>query len=74
MELVRTSGRSVAVRFVIALLLTGLGFAVRYGEDNHLGESNVISFYVFITAGLFAYWTFLGFLILSLRYLKKRRR
>ena len=48
---------------VVAALVTGLGFAVRYGEDNQVGSSNEVSWWVFVVAGLFAYWSVLGFFL-----------
>ena len=68
------TGRKAAVMLVVAGALTGLGFAVRYGEDNQVGASNEVSWWVFVAAGLCAYWALLGFAIIALRYLKNRRK
>ena len=68
------SWRKSIVLAVVAALVTGLGFAVRYGEDNQVGSSNEVSWWVFVVAGLFAYWSVLGFAMSVFRHISYRRR
>ena len=68
------SWRKSIVLAVIAALVTGLGFAVRYGEDNQVGSSNEVSWWVFVVAGLFAYWSVLGFVLSLFKTLSRRRK
>ena len=67
------SWRKSIVLAVVAALVTGLGFAVRYGEDNQVGSSNEVSWWVFVVAGLFAYWSVLGFVLSLFKALSRRR-
>ena len=67
------SWRRPVILLVAAAFTVALGFAVRYGEDNQIMESNVVSFYIFVLAGVIAYWAVLRLLILLLRHLKKHR-
>ena len=69
----RTTWRRPAALGAAALVTALLGFAVRYGEDNQISEPNVISFYIFILAGLFAYLALLRGAILLYNHLKNRR-
>ncbi len=66
------SWRKSAVMLAVALMLTGLGFAVRYAEDNQIGETNQVSWWVFVVAGVCAYWSALGFVTLMLRTFYRR--
>ena len=59
---------------VVAGLVTGLGFAVRYGEDNQVGSSNEVSWWVFVVAGVLAYWSVLGFAVSLYKALVRPRR
>ena len=68
------SWRKSIVLAVIAALVTGLGFAVRYGEDNQVGSSNEVSWWVFVVAGLFAYWSVLGFVLSLFKALSRLRK
>ncbi len=68
------SWRKSIVLAVIAALVTGLGFAVRYGEDNQVGSSNEVSWWVFVVAGLFAYWSVLGFVLSLFKTLSRLRK
>ena len=68
------SWRKSIVLAVVAALVTGLGFAVRYGEDNQVGSSNEVSWWVFVVAGLFAYWSVLGFVLSLFKTLSRRRK
>ena len=68
------SWRKSIVLAVIAALVTGLGFAVRYGEDNQVGSSNEVSWWVFVVAGLFAYWSVLGFVLSLFKTLFRLRK
>ena len=58
----------------VAAVLAGLAFAVRYGEDNQVGSSNEVSWWVFVVAGIFAYWAVLGLAISLFRSLSGRGR
>jgi len=58
----------------VAAILAGLAFAVRYGEDNQVGSSNEVSWWVFVSAGIFAYWAVLGFAISLFKSLSKHSR
>ena len=68
------SWRKSIVLAVVAALVTGLGFAVRYGEDNQVGSSNEVSWWVFVVAGLFAYWSVLGFVLSLFKALSRPRK
>ena len=68
------SWRKSLVLAVVAGLTTGLGFAVRYGEDNQVGSSNEVSWWVFVVAGLFAYWSVLGFVLSLFKTLSRSRK
>jgi len=68
------SWRKSLVLAVVAGLTTGLGFAVRYAEDNRVGSSNEVSWWVFVVAGLFAYWSVLGFVLSFFKTLSRRRK
>ena len=68
------SWRKSIVLAVVAALVTGLGFAVRYGEDNQVGSSNEVSWWVFVVAGLFAYWSVLGFVLSLFKTLSRLRK
>ena len=68
------SWRKSIVLAVVAALVTGLGFAVRYGEDNQVGSSNEVSWWVFVVAGLFAYWSVLGFVLSLFKTLSRSRK
>ena len=68
------SWRKSIVLAVVAALVTGLGFAVRYGEDNQVGSSNEVSWWVFVVAGLFAYWSVLGFVLSLFKALSRLRK
>ena len=67
------SWRRPVILLAVSLLTAALGFAVRYGEDNQIMESNVGSFYVFVLAGVIAYWAILRLMIILVRHLKKHR-
>ena len=66
--------RKSLVLAVVAALVTGLGFAVRYAEDNQVGSSNEVSWWVFVVAGLFAYWSVLGLAMSAFRCISGRRK
>ena len=66
------SWRKTAVLAAVAAVLTGLAFAVRYGEDNQVGSSNVASWWVFVAAGVFAYWALLGLAVSLFRTIRRR--
>jgi len=68
------SWRKSIVLLLVTAVLTGLAFAVRYGEDNQVGSSNEVSWWVFVVAGLFAYWTLLGFTVSIIRSLARIKR
>ena len=68
------SWRKSLVLAVVAGLTTGLAFAVRYGEDNQVGSSNEVSWWVFVVAGLFAYWSVLGFVLSLFKALSRLRK
>ena len=68
------SWRKSIVLAVVSALVTGLGFAVRYGEDNQVGSSNEVSWWVFVVAGLFAYWSVLGFVLSLFKTLSRLRK
>ena len=68
------SWRRTAVLAAVAAVLTGLAFAVRYGEDNHVGSSNEVSWWVFVSAGIFAYWALLGFAVSAFRTFRRNAR
>ena len=57
------SWRKSAVLLAVSAMLTGLAFAVRYGEDNQVGSSNEVSWWVFVAAGIFGYWAILGLVV-----------
>ena len=67
------SWRKSAMLLAVSLVLTGLGFAVRYAEDNQIGETNEVSWWVFVTAGVVAYWAVLGLSVSAFRSLSGRR-
>jgi len=63
--------RHALIAAAATLLLTGLGYAVRFAEDNQVGESNTVSRMIFALAVFAAYWAvFLG--ILCLRRARRR--
>ena len=68
------SWRKSAVLLLVAAILAGLAFAVRYGEDNQVGSSNEVSWWVFVAAGVFGYWAVLGFAVSVFRSISRRRR
>ena len=65
------SWRKSITLLLVAAILTGLAFAVRYGEDNQVGSSNEMSWWVFVFAGIFAYWALLGFSVLIFRSMSR---
>ena len=68
------SWRKSIVLAIVTVVVTGLGFAVRYGEDNQVGSSNEVSWWVFVVAGLFAYWSVLGFVLSLFKALSRLRK
>ena len=68
------SWRKSIVLAVVAGLTTGLAFAVRYAEDNRVGSSNEVSWWVFVVAGVLAYWSALGFVVSLFKALARSRR
>lgn len=68
----RRSWRKTAVLLAVSLVLTGLGFAVRYAEDNQIGETNEVSWWVFVAAGVFAYWAALGLAVSMFNVVARR--
>ena len=66
------SWRKSIVLAVISAIFTGLAFAVRYGEDNQVGSSNEVSWWVFVIAGVFAYWSLLGFAVSAFKCMSGR--
>ena len=68
------SWRKSIVLAIISAILVGLAFAVRYGEDNQVGSSNDVSWWVFVVAGIFAYWALLGFAVSVFRSISGRLR
>ena len=66
------SWRKSIVLAIISVIFTGLAFAVRYGEDNQVGSSNEVSWWVFVIAGVFAYWSLLGFAVSAFKCLSGR--
>ena len=58
----------------VSAILVGLAFAVRYGEDNQVGSSNEVSWWVFVAAGVFAYWSVLGFAVSAFRRMSGRTK
>ena len=68
------SWRKSLLLLLVAAILTGLAFAVRYGEDNHVGSSNEVSWWVFVSAGIFAYWALLGFAVSAFRTFRRNAR
>ena len=68
------SWRKSLVLAVIAAITTGLAFAARYAEDNRVGSSNEVSWWVFVVAGLFAYWSVLGFFLSLFKALSRPRK
>ncbi len=57
--------------FGISLVLFGMGFALKYAEDNQVGSSNDVSFLTWCLSGFFLYWAVLFFAILVCRCIKK---
>ena len=68
------SWRKSIVLAIVTVVVTGLGFAVRYAEDNRVGSSNEVSWWVFVVAGLFAYWSVLGFVLSLFKALSRHRK
>ena len=68
------SWRKSIVLTIISAIVVGLAFAVRYGEDNQVGASNDVSWWVFVAAGVFAYWALLGFAVLVFRRISGRQK
>ena len=68
------SWRKSIVLAIVTVVVTGLGFAVRDAEDNRVGSSNEVSWWVFVVAGLFAYWSVLGFVLSLFKALSRRRK
>jgi hypothetical protein len=68
------SWRKSIVLAIVTVVVTGLGFAVRYAEDNQVGSSNEVSWWVFVVAGLFAYWSVLGFVLSLFKTLSRLRK
>ena len=68
------SWRTSIVLAIVTVVVTGLGFAVRYGEDNQVGSSNEVSWWVFVVAGIFAYWSVLGFVLSLFKALSRLRK
>ena len=68
------SWRKSIVLAIVTVVVTGLGFAVRYAEDNQVGSSNEVSWWVFVVAGLFAYWSVLGFALSLFKTLSRLRK
>ena len=65
--------RRCIVSVLLAGILTGLGFAVRWAEFNQVGSSNNVSLWVFAGAGLFAYYAGIIAFVLLRRHLLSRR-
>ena len=68
------SWRKSLVLAIVTVVVTGLGFAVRYAEDNRVGSSNEVSWWVFVVAGLFAYWSVLGFALSLFKAFSRHRK
>ena len=68
------SWRKSALLLIVSAILVGLAFAVRYGEDNQVGSSNEVSWWVFVAAGVFAYWGVLGLAVSAFRGAHSRGR
>ena len=68
------SWRKSIVLAIVTVVVTGLGFAVRYAEDNQVGSSHEVAWWVFVVAGLFAYWSVLGFVLSLFKTLSRRRK
>lgn len=64
------SWKKTIVSFFVSLILLGVGFAVRYGEDNQVGSSNNISLWTFFISGVFGYYFLLTFIIQVFRKIK----
>ena len=64
------SWKKTAVSFFVSAILVGMGFAVRYGEDNQVGSSNNISLWIFFLSGVFCYYSFLTAMIMLWRKAK----
>jgi hypothetical protein len=64
------SWKKTVISFFISVILVGMGFAVRYGEDNQVGSSNNISLWIFFISGVFGYYSFLTATIMLWRKIK----
>ena len=64
--------RRCVVSFLTALVLAGLGLAVRWAEFNQVGSSNNVSLWVFVAAGLFAYYAGIVAFVILRRHLNSR--
>lgn len=65
--------RRCIVSLAVAAILTGLGFAVRWAEFNQVGASNTMSMWIFVGAGLFAYYAGIVLFVILRRHLNSRR-
>lgn len=64
--------RRCIVSLLVAIVLAGLGMAVRWAEFNQVGSSNNVSLWVFAIAGLFAYYAGIVALVILRRHLNSR--
>ncbi len=58
----------------ISLILFGMGFALKYAEDNQVGSSNDVSFMTWCFSGFFLYWGVLFMSVLVYRKMAKVRK
>lgn len=68
--MMKYSWKKTIVSFFVSALLLGMGFAVRYGEDNQVGSSNNISLWIFFISGVFCYYSVLTSVIMIWRKIK----
>ena len=66
--------KKAAVSLFVSLVLFGVAFAVRYGEDNQVGSSNDISLWIFFLSGVFAYHCVFVLFFLLLGKIKRSRK
>jgi hypothetical protein len=66
--------KKAAVSLFVSLVLLGVAFAVRYGEDNQVGSSNDISLWIFFLSGVFAYHCVFVLFFLLLGKIKRSRK
>ncbi len=64
------SWRRFRISVAVALFLLAMGFGVRYAEDCQVGYTHDASMWVFVAAGLLAYYA----AIIALVLLRRRRR